>query len=209
MKKTEWKAFVIGDMFDVKRGNAKDVRQRAEGGKVALVSAIDSNNAVLGMVDPLEGDSVFPPSLTVHNNGNGVGLVFVHPYNFVATSDVSVLTMKNGEFRPYFLRFLIAAIQKQKTKFNYGYKLANNRLKKQKIMLPADENGQPDFSFMEEYMRAIEKRLLARYEARLAHGDNSSAKGGGVSKEKSAGKPSFWMTYSLLKQQKVALIVIN
>ena len=30
-------------------------------------------------------------------------------------------------------------------------------------MLPVNDDGQPDYSFMEAYMRAVEKRLLLQY----------------------------------------------
>ncbi len=157
-----WDAFRVEDIFEVRRGNAKDVTTRSLRGTMALVTAIDSNNAVSGMTTVLNGETIFEPSLTVHNNGNGVGLVFVHNYRFVATSDVTVLTLKEKTFNEYALKFFIPIIQKQRNKFNYGYKLANNRLKAQTIMLPA-KNRKPDFAYMEAYMRNVEQILLKRH----------------------------------------------
>ena len=157
-----WDAFRVEDIFEVRRGNAKDVTTRSLRGTMALVTAIDSNNAVSGMTTVLNGETIFEPSLTVHNNGNGVGLVFVHNYRFVATSDVTVLTLKEKAFNEYALKFFIPIIQKQRNKFNYGYKLANNRLKAQTIMLPA-KNGKPDYAYMEAYMRNVEQILLKRH----------------------------------------------
>ncbi|MBR4199285.1 MAG: restriction endonuclease subunit S [Bacteroidales bacterium] len=161
-----WNAFRIEDIFEVRRGNAKDVTKRSMRGTTALVTAIDSNNAVSGMTTVMNREIIFNPSLTVHNNGNGVGLVFVHNYRFVATSDVTVLTLKEEVFNEYVLRYFIPIIQKQRNKFNYGYKLANNRLKAQTIMLPA-KNGKPDYAYMEAYMRNAEKLLLKRYKGYL------------------------------------------
>ena len=163
LQQCNWKAFRIEDIFDVKRGNAKDVTTRTMRGNIALVTAIDSNNAVSGMTTPSKEETVFQPSLTVHNNGNGVGLVFVHHYQFVATSDVSVLTLKVGAFNEYALKFFIPIIQQHRSKFDYGYKLANNRLKAQIIMLPCTDNGTPDYQFMEDYMREKERQLLNKY----------------------------------------------
>jgi len=157
-----WDAFRVEDIFEVRRGNAKDVTTRSLRGTMALVTAIDSNNAVSGMTTVLNGETIFEPSLTVHNNGNGVGLVFVHNYRFVATSDVTVLTLIEKAFNEYALKFFIPIIQKQRNKFNYGYKLANNRLKAQTIMLPA-KNGKPDYAYMEAYMRNVEQILLKRH----------------------------------------------
>ena len=98
-----WNAFRIEDIFEVRRGNAKDVTKRSMRGTTALVTAIDSNNAVSGMTTVMNREIIFNPSLTVHNNGNGVGLVFVHNYRFVATSDVTVLTLKEEVFNVFYL----------------------------------------------------------------------------------------------------------
>lgn len=167
LQQCQWKTFRIEDLFDVKRGNAKDVTTRSMNGNIALVTAIDSNNAVSGTTEALNNETIFPPSLTIHNNGNGVGLVFVHNYRFLATSDVSVLSLKEGNFNPVALRFLIPIIQRQRSKFDYGYKLANNRLKYQVIMLPVTPNGMPDYQFMEEYMREKECMLLEKYQSHI------------------------------------------
>ena len=36
-------------------------------------------------------------------------------------------------------------------------------MKRTKIMLPVNDEDKPDYVFMEEYMKAIEKRLLKQY----------------------------------------------
>ena len=36
-------------------------------------------------------------------------------------------------------------------------------MRRQKIMLPVNDSGEPDFDFMENYMRDIEAKQLQRY----------------------------------------------
>ena len=51
----------------------------------------------------------------------------------------------------------------QKDKYNYSIKMGTARLKKQKIMLPVDEHGAPDYSFMEQYIKERERQLIQKY----------------------------------------------
>ena len=60
----------------------------------------------------------------------------------------------------YISLYISEAISSQRCKYGYGYKMGTGRLKRQKIMLPASPDGQPDWEYMELYMREIEKDLL-------------------------------------------------
>ena len=41
--------------------------------------------------------------------------------------------------------------------------MGTGRLKRQRILLPIDDVGQPHWEFMEEYMRQIESRKILDY----------------------------------------------
>lgn len=163
IKDISWKEFEIQEIFDVVRGNAKDITKREFGGNIALISASDKNNAFYDFVTPNKNENIYCNTMTIHNNGNGVGLAFYHDYKFIATSDVTILIDKTGKINKDVAKFMIAILQKQKDKYCYGYKLSNDRLKKQKIMLPINNDGTIDFIYMEEYIREIEKRKLKEY----------------------------------------------
>ena len=130
----QWKEVEIQSIFNVVRGNAKDVTKRNFGGNVALISASDKNNAFYDFITPNDNETIYENTLTIHNNGNGVGLAFYHNYKFIATSDVTILIDKTNKINKEIAEFLIATLQKQKEKYCYGYKLSNERLKKQKIL---------------------------------------------------------------------------
>ena len=59
--------------------------------------------------------------------------------------------------------FLTQTIISQKDKYGYGLKMGTARLRRQKIMLPVNESGSPDYSFMENYMKVVESKLLLKY----------------------------------------------
>ena len=63
----------------------------------------------------------------------------------------------------YVYLFLKAAILKQKSKYQYGYKFSGERMNRQKIVLPATTEGTPDFQHMENYMQHREYEILQKY----------------------------------------------
>jgi type I restriction enzyme M protein len=51
--------------------------------------------------------------------------------------------------------FLNAIIRKDRFRFAYGRTLSLDRLKMLKIKLPIDASGNPDWKFMEEYIKSL------------------------------------------------------
>ena len=159
----EWKVFEVRKIFDVVRGNAKNISKRNMTGNIGLVSAIDKNNAFYGQTTPTNNETIYKNCLTIHNNGNGVGLSFFHQYSFIATSDVTILLDKTNKINAVNSKFIIPILQKQKPKYSYGYKLSNPRLEKQKIMLPVNEQNEPDYEFMGNYIKEKEEKMILKY----------------------------------------------
>lgn len=163
MNNVEWKAFYIDELFSIKRGNAKDIGNKMEGGNISLISAIDSNNGLSKIITPSNKETIYKNVYTVNNNGNGVCLAYFHPYSFIATSDVTILKPKFDELIDLDVaHFIITMIQQQKSKYNYGYKMSNDRMKKQAILLPSI-NNQPDYAFMKNYIMKIRENKTAKY----------------------------------------------
>lgn len=63
----------------------------------------------------------------------------------------------------YVSLFISMCITNQRGKYGYGYKMGTGRLKRQRILLPIDDVGQPHWEFMEQYMRNIESQHILHY----------------------------------------------
>ena len=166
----EWKEFRIGELFKINRGNSKNLTELNQNGKIAVISASDKNNGCLKFSETLDWENVFSKSITVNNNGS-IGFTYYHFYNFIASSDVSVLSCKKA-LSEYLARFFCTQIKGQGYKYHYGYKMSNNRLKNQVILLPVTSAGKIDYGFMESFVKKIESKKIHAYreyaEKRLA-----------------------------------------
>lgn len=90
-----------------------------------------------------------------------MGYSFYHPYSALFSNDCRKLRLKNPT--KYIGIFISQQITIQREKYGYGYKMGTARLKRQKIMLPVDSSGQPDYKFMENYMKKLEYMKLKQY----------------------------------------------
>ena len=158
---TKWGAFSLNDICDIKPG-VRLVSRQMIGGDRPFIGAADSNNGVTKFVGNTNS-SIDSNLLGVNYNGNGVAIGFYHPYEAIFTDDVKRLKLKDYQGNKYIYLFLKAAILKQKSKYQYGYKFSGDRMNRQKVMLPITPEGNPNFKYMESYMRNVEVSLLKRF----------------------------------------------
>lgn len=161
MKGAQWKAFSLNEICDIRPGVRLVSRKMIEG-KLPFIGAADSNNGVTNFVSN-KNASLDGNLLGVNYNGNGVAIGFYHPYEAIFTDDVKRIKFKQHEGNKYVYLFLKAAILKQKSKYQYGYKFSGERMNRQKIVLPATTEGTPDFQYMENYMQYREYEILLKY----------------------------------------------
>ncbi len=156
----EWKEFLISEIFDIKSGK-RLTKADMVSGKIPFIGATDSNNGITNFVSNTNS-STDKNVLGVNYNGSVVEN-FYHPYKCTFSDDVKRFTTKNIQGNKYIYLFLKNAILKQKEKYMYGYKFNENRMKRQKIILPITSDGKPDYEYMEDYMKYLEQQKLLEY----------------------------------------------
>lgn len=147
-----WGLFFINDLFNLKKGKRLTKAQlKTRPGCIPFIGAIDSNNGVSGGVDVAIHDG---GTLTVNYNGAGVADAFYQPVPFWASDDVNVL-YPNFEMSPAVALFIATVIGKEKYRFSYGRKWHLERMRQSAIHLPMNDSGEPDFDYMEHFIKAL------------------------------------------------------
>lgn len=158
-----WQAFFIGDLFRLETGKAKGLNhlEQDENG-IPYLGATNRNNAVLTFVRPVENLIQRGNCIAFIRNGEGsVGYSVYKSEDFIATSDI---TCGYADFlNRYVGMFITTVADKVRGKYNFNYKRSETRLRREKIQLPVNDSGEPDFEFMEAYMRNVEEKILRRY----------------------------------------------
>ncbi|MDR2410266.1 MAG: restriction endonuclease subunit S [Bacteroidales bacterium] len=153
----EYKYFNFSQIFDYQRGR-RLITQNQIPGDIAYISSTAVNNGLDNLITPPDYMVVHKNRMTLSNSGS-VGYLFYHDYEFVASDHVTVIWLNNRELNKYIAVFLKPIFEKIKYRYNFGREISNDRIKKEKIYLPIDSNGNPDWVYMEEYIRSIESKV--------------------------------------------------
>ena len=158
LENKEWGEFEIKDVAEIESGRDIYERERVSG-NTPYVSATANNNGIGYFVDNTNNTKE-AGCLSVNRNGS-VGYAFYHPYVALFSNDCRKLRLKQPS--KHIGIFIAQQITRQRAKYGYGYKMGTARLKRQKIMLPINQNNEPDYKFMENFMKRLEYKKLAEY----------------------------------------------
>ena len=160
IEERNWRLFPIADIFpEIQRGRRLKNADHASG-RIPYASSSAIANGIDDFIGNTIGVRTFKHCLTIANSGS-VGTVFFHPYRFVASDHVTALVRK--DLTPYTCLFLAASLSNLARNYGFNREISDYRLAREKIMLPVLQNGLPDFSFMDSFMREKEREILERY----------------------------------------------
>ena len=173
-----WAEFLISDIFRIEKGFYNKKPTSSGAGTIPFLGATENNNGVTefytydeianaskigyGKNETIDRKLFEGNAIAVTNNGS-VGHAFYQPSQFTCSHDINPLYLKNYPLNESIAMFLIACIEKQSVCFAYARKWRPIRMVKSKFFLPVTEDGLPDFEYMENYVRAIENKILQGY----------------------------------------------
>lgn len=158
---TNWASFLLTDIFKYQKGDQKNMNKLSSG-DIPLVSAKKFNNGYKGFVKStnilFNGNSI-----TLNNDGDGgAGLAFYQPHDYYLDTHVtSLYSIK--QLSKYALLFITKCISIQNAKFGNANPINSKRIKLFKIMLPINAKGEPDYEYMEQYMKNLMIRKYNQY----------------------------------------------
>lgn len=165
----EWKEFIIGDIFENIQRGKRLIKKNQIDGLTPYISSKGINNGVDNYIDNSINVREFSKCLTIANSGS-VGACFYHDYKFVASDHVTSLKIKEGN--KYIYIFLSNIIKKLEQKYSFNREINDTRINNEIIMLPIDEKGEPNWGFMENYIKQMMNRqksqIINYYKSQLS-----------------------------------------
>jgi len=143
--------FKIRKLFDVEgsKTTPKNSLLKKGKGNFQYVTTKSSNNGVDGFYNyHTEEDNVLTIDSAV------VGFCSYRDSKFSASDHVEKLSPK-FKLNIYIGIFLSKIINLEQFRYNYGRKFNQDRIKETKIKLPIDSEGNPDWQFMENYIKSL------------------------------------------------------
>lgn len=183
----EWRTFYVGDLFTVKRPAARNKDDYQEGA-VPFVASGSVNNGVMKCCQPFEDEVLDAAGCITVSPVDGSA--FYQPYPFLGRGGAgsSVLMLYRDGINLYIGQFIARMVANTCVgKYTYGHMGNKDSIKRERILLPVNDAGEPDYQFMEDYVRELmaEKRKQYRtyVEKRLKSLGLDIANEGGYSEE--------------------------
>lgn len=158
LEEVEWRGFRVDEIFSsLYRGKTTPKQTSFGGSKYTYIGAKYNDN---GVVDFVESGKIYSGNAIcfVMTGEGSVGKAFYKKESFVPSNNIYV--GYSSRLNEYNSHFLVTVINKQSEKYNYGYIRNETRLKRELIMLPVDEDGEPHWQYMEEYVKRLELEQL-------------------------------------------------
>ena len=187
--KQDYKEFVIGELFvkenlkwrAKRKFNKKlDISQcMSDEFNLPLCNAKFGNNGIMYYGRKEDWDFVSGGIDIVNDGAISTGSVYPQPHDIGVLYNAYIVTVKDRNCNQQILEFLACVLEKAiKHKYGYELKASWDRVRNDKIVLPiqTDKNNNPiidhtckyhkdgyipDFAFMERYIKAMEKVVIA------------------------------------------------
>ena len=153
--------FLLRDLFPTlvpgKSKGLNHLHHKIDG--ISYLGATNLNNGVLDFVHPVPSMVQRGNCIAFIRNGEGsMGYAIYKAEDFIATSDMTI--GYNEHLNKYTGTYITTIADRVRGKYNFGYKRNAQRLAKEIITLPVTSDGNPDWEYMESYMREIESKAL-------------------------------------------------
>ncbi|WP_455756899.1 N-6 DNA methylase [Sulfurimonas sp.] len=141
-------SLIIHDKLDVKDGIDGDF---------PLIARGSDNNNITKFISYIPKQDI-SKTMTINLNG-AIGKCFYHEYNYITTQNVHVL--KNKNLNKFTFLFIKTLIEKSfdKNYQSFGRELIQKKLSKEQVMLPINDKGNPDWKYMEDYIKNRAKKI--------------------------------------------------
>jgi type I restriction enzyme M protein len=167
LNEKKWEVFRIGDFFEVSRPVARN-KDAYEIGDIPFVASGSMNNGVMKYcvrhddesldaancvtVSPVDGSSFYQPVAFLGRGGAGSSILMLRG---------SMLNEFNGQF-------IARIIQQTCSKYTYGHMGNKDSIKRERVMFPVNNSGEPDYEYMEQYVKNMMLRKYRQYLAFLS-----------------------------------------
>lgn len=151
------KLFYLDNIADVTYGNKFDLQNMTyDAPSINFISRTALNNGVSAKVDRISNVQPFSGGCLTVALGGSIGAAFYQEKPFYTAQNIAVIRFKNEV--PYLAKLYLCQIIKfeVKNKFRAFGRELNRHIKTDfSIELPVNEEGCPNWKFMEEFMRSL------------------------------------------------------
>ncbi len=143
-------------LFEISKGERLNKLDR-KNGLIPLLTSTSLNNGISQFIDKdffIGEKKLFKNKITIDMLSN----VFFHGYEYFSDDNIHTLILKDKykKQESVFVNIFIAVLlQKLSIRYQYGRQVRLKRLTSETISLPVDNDNEPDWQFMENYIKSL------------------------------------------------------
>jgi hypothetical protein len=156
MDTNHWKEFTLcrkeglkNGLFVYQHGTRLTVPDRIPG-DIPMITAGQHNQGYAQSISNYEEGECFAPGITIDMFSNA----FYQNFCFAADDNIYIFN-KPYELNKYVCLFIVTVIKQQQYKYGYGRQFRKEDAEKNVIKLPITPSGEPDWDFMERYIKSL------------------------------------------------------
>lgn len=162
---SSWRSFAIGNLFEILKGTRLTKADMIPG-DINFIGASAMNNGITHRIGNEE--AIHPGHVITVNYNGSIGAAFWQEERFWASDDVNILRPRFSPMSRETAMFFLPLLRKAGMGHDFKDKWKKEDMERDKIPLPADPSGNPDYAFMERYMTNVLKRMDTRLNLMLA-----------------------------------------
>lgn len=173
----EWRPFTVGKLFNLYNGKGITKEEiECNSGELIAVQSGEENNGCIGKIDKsycaaMGYTYTNEPCLTVARTGSA-GFVAFQPFGCVVGDSAKILILKDCNAKnPSVYLFMRTILSANQYKYTYGRKVTEDKYLLEIVMLPATEKGEPNWDYMEQYIKSLNHKPLTT--ANGGHGSHT------------------------------------
>jgi len=159
-----WGTFKVGELFDIHPTKAYDMNNSKlmeDDGINEVVVNSSFNNGVGGYTNQ---ENTEKGNILTFSDTTSANSIFYHENDFVGYPHVQGMYAKGNykdNWNKWSYLFFITVFRQKAIDLRYDFvnKFTRESAKEIEIKLPIDKEGNPNFSYMEEYMKNLEARV--------------------------------------------------
>ena len=161
LKEKDWGEFEMWKLFEIENCKCSNASQLQDG-NVPYIGATNRNNGVMKFVKGTDKlISKWNCIAFICDWEWSVWLSIYKKEDFIWSTTVKI--WRNKYLNRYIGEFITTVADKNSWKYNFWFKRNGLHLKKEKILLPRDNKGNPDYEYMENYIKRLEYQKLKKY----------------------------------------------
>lgn len=151
----EWKYFNLSSVFKIEKCKCNNANALLKEGKdIFYIGAKKNDNGIMRMVEKDASLETKGNCIVFIGDGQGsVGYALYQPYSFIGSSTLCAGYNKN--LNKYNALFIVNILDAERYRYSFGRKYGKAIIEKSSIKLPVNEDGNPNWQFMEDYIKSL------------------------------------------------------